>query len=90
MGNFLTRLAGRRDATSAETAKERLKFVLIHDRTDISPAVVEVLKDEIIAVISRHVDIDRELVEITLTQSNRESRLIADIPLINSPKKRRG
>ncbi|MBI3360652.1 MAG: cell division topological specificity factor MinE [Chloroflexi bacterium] len=90
MSSFFSRLTGRRDASSAETAKERLKLVLIHDRTDISPAVIEVLKDEIIAVISRHVDIDRDLVEINLTQNNRESRLVADIPLINSPKKRRG
>lgn len=90
MNNFFARLTGRREAPSAVTAKERLKLVLVHDRSDISPAVIEILKDEIINVISRHVDIDRDLVEISVTETNRESRLIADIPLINSPKKRRG
>ena len=90
MANFFSRLTGRREATPAQTAKERLQLVLIHDRTDISPAVIEVLKDEIIAVISRHVDIDRDTVKIALEQSNRESRLVADIPLMNAPKKRRG
>ena len=72
------------------TAKERLKLVLVHDRSDISPAVMDLLKDEIISTISRHVDIDRDHVAINLSQNNRESRLIADIPLLNSPKKRRG
>lgn len=90
MNNFFARLTGRREAPSAATAKQRLKLVLVHDRSDISPAIIEILKDEMINVVSRHVDIDRDLVEITITETNRESRLIADIPLINSPKKRRG
>ena len=90
MNNFLARLTGRRPHSSAATAKERLKFVLVHDRSDISPAVMDALKDEIITTISRHVDIDRDHVAINLTQTNRESRLIADIPLLTSPRKRRG
>jgi cell division topological specificity factor len=85
MSNFLDRLFGRADSTSAKTAKERLQFVLIHDRTDISPAVMEQLKDEIIAVISKHVDINRAGVEINLTQSARENRLVANIPLMAAP-----
>jgi len=86
MSNFFDRLLGRspRD-TSARTAKERLQLVLIHDRTDVPPAVMDLLKDEIITVISRHVDIDREGVEITLTQNQRENRLVANIPLLDAP-----
>ena len=90
MNNFFARLTGRRPNSSASTAKERLKLVLVHDRSDISPAVMDALKNEIISTISRHVDIDRDHVAINLTQTNRESRLIADIPLLIAPKKRRG
>lgn len=82
MSSFWDRLLGRTPTHSAAAAKERLQFVLIHDRTDLSPAVLEVLKDEIIAVISKHVDIDRAGVEINLTQSNRVNRLVANIPLL--------
>jgi len=85
MSNLFERLTGHSSASSAQTAKERLQLVLIHDRTDISPAVMEVLKDEIIAVISKHVDIDRNLVEINMTQNQRENRLIANIPLLSAP-----
>ena len=85
MPNFLDRLFGRDMSSSAKTAKERLQFVLIHDRTDISPAVMEQLKDEIIAVISKHVDINRAGVEINVTQTARENRLVANIPLIAAP-----
>lgn len=75
------RLLGRREASSGVVAKERLRLVLAHDRANISPALLETLKDEIIAVISRHVAIDAAGVRVTFTQTPRESRLVADIPL---------
>ena len=80
MGSFLNRLFNR-DRKSAEQAKERLKLVLIHDRTDLSPHVIESLRDEIIGVISRHVDIDPSAVRIEMAHEGREQRLIADIPI---------
>jgi cell division topological specificity factor len=78
MSNFLDRLL-KREPTSANQAKERLK--LIHDRTDLTPGSLEILKDELIAVISRHIEIDPAAVRIEITQEGREQRLVADIPL---------
>lgn len=78
---ILDRLLGRREASSGMVAKERLRLVLAHDRANISPALLDTLKDEIIAVISRHVAIDADGVQVTFTQTARESRLVADIPL---------
>jgi len=69
-------------SSSRQVAKERLQFVLVHDRAQISPQMLQTLKDEIIAVISKHVAIERDGVEITLAQNRRESRLQADIPLV--------
>lgn len=86
MPGFWDRLFGR-EASSAQQAKERLKLVLVHDRTDISPGALEVLKDELIATISRHIDIDPAAVRIEMSQEGREQRLIADIPL--KPARRR-
>jgi cell division topological specificity factor len=80
MAGFLDRLLGR-NASSAKQAKERLKLVLVHDRTDITPGVLEQLKDELIEVISRHIEIDPTAVNIEMSQEGREQRLIADIPL---------
>jgi cell division topological specificity factor len=81
--SFLERLLGRRfESSSGEVAKQRLRLVLAHDRAKISPALLDTLKDEIITVISRHVDIDAEGVEVTFSQSARETRLVADIPLL--------
>ncbi len=90
--SVLQRLFGsrRKESTSSSVAKERLRLVLAHDRTSISPAMLETLKDELIAVISRHVSIDPAQVQVTFSQSGRESRLVADIPLtdrIKGPKR---
>src|SRR3990172_3759320 len=70
-----------RDQRSATLAKERMKLVLIHDRTDLSPGEMEQLKDELIEVISRHVAIEPQDVRIEMAQDGRQQRLIADIPL---------
>ena len=80
MGTFIDRILGR-DKNSAKQAKERLKLVLIHDRTDLNPGTLDNLKDDLIEVISRHVDIDPATVRIEMTQDGRQQRLIADIPL---------
>jgi cell division topological specificity factor len=86
--NFFQRLTGRGQPPSKDVARDRLKLVLIHDRTDISPAIIENIKDEIINVISKHVDIDRENVDIKLQVEENENRLVADIPLLKNPRRR--
>lgn len=68
---------------SATTAKERLQLVLIHDRTDLPSGVMEALRDELIDVISRHIDVDRDQVDIQIAQDGRKQRLVAEIPLKN-------
>lgn len=78
----------RRQPKSATQAKERLKLVLSHDRTDLPPGVLETLKDEIIQVISRHIEIDPDLVRIEMAQEGREQRLVADIPLKQARRRR--
>ena len=78
---FLERLFGRREPSSSRVAKERLRLVLTQDRAGISPALLDTLKDEIISVISRHVDIDVDGVQVTVSHSGQASSLVADIPL---------
>lgn len=86
MSTFIDRILGR-EKRSAKKAKDRLKLVLIHDRTDFNPGTLDNLKDELLDVISRYVDIDPAAVKIEMNQDGRQQRLIADIPL--SPAGRR-
>ncbi len=87
MSTFFDRILGR-EKRSAKQAKDRLKLVLIHDRIDLNPGTLETLKDELIEVISRHVDIDPGAVQIEMTQDGRQQRLIADIPINPSGRRR--
>jgi cell division topological specificity factor len=73
---------------SANSAKERLQLVLIHDRTDLTPSELESLKDDLIEAISRYVEIDPMAVNIKMTQDGREQRLVADIPLQGATRRR--
>jgi cell division topological specificity factor len=81
MADWFMRMSGR--ARSAKQAKDRLKLVLIHDRTNLTPEILEKLKVELLEVISRHVAIDSKAVKIKITHDGREQRLVADIPLIS-------
>ncbi|NIV15112.1 MAG: cell division topological specificity factor MinE [Aliifodinibius sp.] len=78
----------RRKQKSASTAKERLQLVLIHDRTDLSPGVMDDMRDEIIEVISRHIRVDRESVQIKVQQDGREQYLLAEIPILDANRRR--
>lgn len=80
----------RRKSRSASSAKERLQLVLIHDRTDITPAVLDALKDDLIQAISRHIEIDPSTIIIDVERDGRSQRLIADIPLRNVSRRRTG
>jgi len=88
MADWLSKITGK--ASSADAAKERLKLVLIHDRTDINPDVMEKLKDDLLSAISHHVAIEPGSIKITIMHEGREQRLIADIPLKPHDRKRIG
>lgn len=77
--SFLDRLLGRESAkASGAVARDRLKFVLEYDRARLTPAQLATIRDEIIEVISRHIDIADGQVDVKLEQGG---RLIAEIPL---------
>jgi len=86
--SFWKRLFGQQEPTSREIAKKRLQLALTVDRTRLSPRLLETLKDEIIAVISQHVDIEPDGVVVSLTQQRSEHRLVAEIPLANARRRR--
>ena len=86
-------LFGRRNQTSSSVAKDRLKLVLIHDRMDCSPELLEMMRADIIQVISKYVDIDMEDFSIEIANSaisdqgrDNSTVLSANIPIKNLKK----
>ncbi len=81
MSSLFERLKGRREPTSAEIAKQRLKLVLVSDRSDLAPEKLAEMQAEIIEVIRRYIPIDAMDVQIKIEQRERKHFLVADIPL---------
>ena len=81
-------LFSKEDKKSKNVAKDRLKLVLIHDRAMLSSGMLEQMKDDIIAVISKYVEIDKDSLNIDIAENpdnTRRTTLVANIPL--KPKK---
>ncbi len=58
---------------SGEVAVDRLKLVLVSDRANCSPEVMEKIKNDIIKVISKYMEIDAEGLDIQITQTESDS-----------------
>ncbi|MBK1811349.1 cell division topological specificity factor MinE [Clostridium sp. YIM B02505] len=73
--------------TPKDVAKDRLKLILIHDRGDLAPEVLENIKQEILQVISKYVEIDSDDIDITITKTGEmdgdSPALVANIPIKN-------
>ncbi|MBP5306140.1 MAG: cell division topological specificity factor MinE [Lachnospiraceae bacterium] len=76
-----------RKKSSGNIAKDRLKLVLVSDRANCSPEIMEKIKNDIIQVISKYVEIDLEGLDIKITQTESDGNngtvpaLFANIPI---------
>lgn len=80
--NFFSRRKSR------EIAKDRLKILLISDRVNCSPEMMEMIKTDIAKVISKYMKIDTESMEIQISKTDRKGRdkiptLYANIPILD-------
>lgn len=79
----------KKEENSKNLAKERLKLVLIHDKANVSPQFLEMVKGEIIKVIKQYMEIDEDSLDIQLTKTKSDAgdrivpALVANIPILN-------
>ena len=67
---------------SSVTARERLRLVLLSDHLALAPDVVESLKADLIAVISKYVDVDATHCDVTFEQQESVVAMLANIPIL--------
>jgi cell division topological specificity factor len=82
MLQLLQRILGVGTPSSKTIAKERLRLVLLHDRTSIPPYVLEALKSDLIQCISKYMEIDETNLDVSLSDSDESVALVANIPII--------
>ena len=82
MFDALRKLFGEKES-SKDTARRRLQFVLVHDRASVQPEIMDKIREEIIGVISKYMDIERQNMEITLANGDKDNSvaLVANIPV---------
>lgn len=81
ISDFLERLFLGQDTTSRDDVKSRLKIVLAQDRANLSPQMMEAMRQEILEVVSRYVEIDTEGLNFSLESDQRATALIANLPI---------
>jgi cell division topological specificity factor len=86
MIDFLKKLFGH--SGSSSTAKERLRLVLMTDHLELAPDMIDAMKRDLVDVISRYVEVDREKIEVNFEQQDRALAMLANIPIlaVNRPK----
>jgi len=84
----LSKIFGKKKTSSKDLAKERLQLVLVHDRANVSPEFLETIKDEIMQVLEKYMDIaDDKGLDIHITTAKSEDgnsqvpALVASIPI---------
>lgn len=78
---ILERLFSGHKSNSRGLVKQRLKFILAHDRAALTPQMMEDLRKEILAVVSKYVELDEDGLEVTLESDQRMTALIANLPI---------
>ena len=77
MLSILRRLLG--NGPSGNIARKRMQFVLMHDRVDITPDMMEAVKNDIIKVLSRYMEIDNRSIKVDLEQGKDFMALISNV-----------
>lgn len=79
MIEFFNKLFGRQ--TSGATAKERLRLVLMSDHLSLAPDMIEAMKHDLVDVISKYVQVDREKIDVHFEQEDHGLAMLANIPI---------
>ena len=70
-----------KDDSSRDAAKKRLQLLLIHDQVNLTPEQMTSMKEEIVGVIERYLQIEADDTHVALDRLDKQIRLVGSIPL---------
>lgn len=83
LDGFLKKLLGK-PSDSKDVAKQRLKFALIYDKLEVSDNILENLHRDMVEVISRYFEIDRDAFKLDIRRSDDLSALVVNTPILGA------
>jgi cell division topological specificity factor len=78
--DLISRIFGK-ETNSKDIARERLRLVLVHDRSMVSPEIINLLRDDLIQVITKYMDVDLDGLLFNIEGEDNSVALIANIPI---------
>ena len=72
------------EGASKAVAANRLKLVLMQDRTNLTPKILEQMRGELIDLLSKYLEMDKELLELNFEQEGDQVALMLSIPVIRA------
>jgi cell division topological specificity factor len=69
------------NTNSRSHAKSRLKLIIAHDRASINTDMMEAMREEILEVVARYVEVNRDEMEFSLSNDQRMTSLTANLPI---------
>lgn len=72
------------DEASKSVATSRLKLVLMQDRTNLTPKILEQMRGELVDLLSKYLEMDKELLELNFEQEGDQVALMLSIPVIRA------
>ena len=81
MRSLLDKFLGKDNKTAKTTARDRLQVVIMHDRAALPAPLLEQMRRDIMAVVSRYVEVDEDALDVNLERDEETVALVANIPI---------
>ena len=81
---FFRQTEKKEEETAKDVACNRLKFVLMQDRTNLTPELMDRMRNELIDLLSKYVEMDKEALELGFEQEGTQMALMLSIPVVRA------
>lgn len=81
---FFRQTEKKEEESAKEVACNRLKFVLMQDRTNLTPELMDRMRKELVELLSKYVEMDKEALELGFEQEGNQMALMLSIPVLRA------
>ena len=87
LSSLLHKMSGKSEPSSSDVARKRLKLALVCDSLEVSDELLDQMKSDILEVIARYFEIDREGFSLDIDRTDEYSALVMNTPILSAFRK---